>query len=161
MPTHSKVEYRARDQPAEAGDNDAEQRRQVREAFRQVGRRISGKKFVNGARSEAESDRANRSAKTNDAGPKQSELEVARVRSFFEPHPKLQPPEREKGWAPRFRDCAAVWHNYEVCTPGERSRESKTKVEIQPGKAMETRATEFGTGQDRGLFCLAVDTPVC
>src|SRR4029077_8897864 len=46
----------------------------------------------------------------NDAGPKQSQLEIARLRFLLEPHPKLQPPQRKEDHT--FRFSAAIWHAY-------------------------------------------------
>jgi hypothetical protein len=49
-------------------------------------------------------------------------LEIAWVRSFFEPHPKLQPPERSASRVACFRSCAVRLHPYELRALRQTSR---------------------------------------
>src|SRR4029077_20401153 len=72
--------------------------------------RTSREQFVDCPGREAKSDRTNSAAKTNDAGPKQSQLEIGRLRFLLEPHPKLQPPKRKEDQT--FRFSAVIWHAY-------------------------------------------------
>jgi len=65
----------------------------MRETFDEPGARAAGQEFVNRIGDVAECDRANRTAKPDDARPKERDLEIARLRPLPEPDPKPQPPE--------------------------------------------------------------------
>jgi hypothetical protein len=91
-----------------------------------MGRWTSGEQFMDSACGETKRDRANRTAKTDDASPEQRELKIARLRPFPEPHPKLQPTQRKEDSAPPLRICAAIWHSNQLIADGK-----KIKIVLQ------------------------------
>jgi len=129
VPTHSKVQNGPGNQATDAWNQKSEQRRQMSEALDHTRGRIVRKKSVHRRGGRAKTDRSQSASKTDHAGPEQCHLQVGELRPFFEPDPKLEPPQWPEQGGLTIGNCSAAnGHSYEICAGGEISSDERAEI---------------------------------